>query len=1001
MNERVLTYLLQIYALLSSLDKDTPIQVKSNVIELYLNKLHFTNSLIQKYIEIFKIFHEPYISIPNNNLNEQGIPYSELKTLCESVSSKLSKKHRFLILINLIQFLEFVPDFSNNKILEKGINAIAGIFRVNETELANFQAFITGNLHNLQKKENLLIIDGKNSSFISGIKHFKKEGLKGQLFVLNVEWYETFLIRYIGPEEVLINNTKLPNNQIELVEVGSSIHATNTSPIFYNDLSNQFKEYAITRQVKLEAKEIEYTFHNSDQGIKPLCLTAQSGDLIAVIGGSGTGKTTLMNILNGKLTPQKGVVKINDNNIQTEVAKITGLMGYVPQDDLLFEELTVYQNLLFTAQLSLGNISSIEIDLVVDSVLEELKLLDIKNLKVGNPLNKLISGGQRKRINIALELLREPSILFVDEPTSGLSSKDSENIIQILRNHAQKGNLVIINIHQPSGFLFRLFTKILVLDKGGYLAYFGNPIESLSYFRTKIGTAGQGLTGNQLLEHLHPGQILEYLEEKIVDEYGEYTNQRKISPKEWYLYFKEEYASQFSHDKTELQTKVLPENLFSPPGNLMQFMIFFKRNYLSKLRDRQYLFINTLIAPALALILSMFSKQYTNSIYIFNKNSNIPAFLFMSVLVAIFLGLMVNAEEIVHDRKTIMRESFLNLSRLSYVHAKILLAFIIAAFQMAIYVIISNLVLEIKGMWLPFWLVLFSTTCCASIIALNLSAGIKSLVTIYISIPLILIPQILLSGTIISYNKLHPTLKSDKNVPIIADLMLSRWAYEALMVYQFKNNDYNKEIFEHNAKISDISFDINYRIPELINTCYLLSDSLNTEPSRPGRLSYQGLRNEIYKLAKRHNINPKLFKLDTKNYPHIINLLYKTQSILSGMLDQEILERDRELNGLIQEKGEEGMIMFKKLHVNEELEETLLGYKNIDVFKIQRDKIIRLYQPAYFRAESKIGRAHYFSPYKYLGNIEFETINFNLLITWAISFGLYFLLYKYTIRNIN
>ncbi len=159
--------------------------------------------------------------------------------------------------------------------------------------------------------------------------------------------------------------------------------------------------------------------------IDHLLVVNDTGKLVGIIGGSGVGKSTLLNVLNGNLKPQKGKVLINGYNLnyEKEKSELQGVIGYVPQEDLLIEDLTVYQNLFFNAKLCLNQFGKDEIEETVNKILEDLDLQDIKDLKVGNPLKKVISGGQRKRLNIGLELIREPSILFVDEPTSGLSSK--------------------------------------------------------------------------------------------------------------------------------------------------------------------------------------------------------------------------------------------------------------------------------------------------------------------------------------------------------------------------------------------------------------------------------------------------------------------------------------------------------------------------------------------------------------------------------------------------
>lgn len=150
------------------------------------------------------------------------------------------------------------------------------------------------------------------------------------------------------------------------------------------------------------------------------------------------------------------------------------------------EDLTVFENLYYNAKLCFDGLSDYKLNKMVVSTLKDLGLHEIKNLKVGSPLNKKISGGQRKRLNIALELIREPSVLFVDEPTSGLSSRDSENIMDLLKELALKGKLVVTVIHQPSSDIYKMFDKLFILDTGGYPVFYGNPIDAIGYFKSQI-----------------------------------------------------------------------------------------------------------------------------------------------------------------------------------------------------------------------------------------------------------------------------------------------------------------------------------------------------------------------------------------------------------------------------------------------------------------------------------------------------------------------------------
>ena len=148
------------------------------------------------------------------------------------------------------------------------------------------------------------------------------------------------------------------------------------------------------------------------------------------------------------------------------------------------------RTLYYNGKLCLSDLTEEELHDRIIELLKNLDLMSTKDLKVGNVLEKTISGGQRKRLNIGLELLREPSVLFVDEPTSGLSSRDSENIMDLLKELTLKGRIIFVVIHQPSSDIYKMFDKMFILDVGGYCVYYGNPVEALLYFKRKSKSSG-------------------------------------------------------------------------------------------------------------------------------------------------------------------------------------------------------------------------------------------------------------------------------------------------------------------------------------------------------------------------------------------------------------------------------------------------------------------------------------------------------------------------------
>ncbi|MBP1667619.1 MAG: hypothetical protein H6Q23_2479, partial [Bacteroidetes bacterium] len=546
----------------------------------------------------------------------------------------------------------------------------------------------------------------------------------------------------------------------------------------------------------------------------------ESGNLIGLMGGSGVGKTTMLNILHGKTKPTTGNIFINGYDLNSDSEKLTGLIGFVPQDDMLIEELTVYENLYFNARLCFGDYNEEQLNQTVDKVLLDLDLFEIRELQVGDVMNKKVSGGQRKRLNIGLELMREPGVLFVDEPTSGLSSFDSEKVMSLLKNQALTGKLVFTIIHQPSSDILKMFDRLWILDKGGYMIYDGDHI----------------------------------VEVKVIDNAGYAGKERQVSPKEWY----EKYIKKMMPVFGDLSPKTsLPLSNFRVPKKSSQLKTFIKRNITRKLADRQYMTINLLEVPILAFILAFISKYSEGGVYLFGLNKNYPVFLFMAIIVALFVGLTVSAEEIFRDRKILEREKFLNISRSSYLLSKVSFLFVMSAIQSLSFVLVANTLLEVKGMLFQQWLILFSTACFGNMLGLNISAGMRTAVSIYILIPLLLVPMLLLGGAMIKFDDLHNSISRKIYVPVIGDAMVTRWSYEALMVEEFKNNKFEKPFFELDMEFSQTGWYSSFLLPTLkVKVDYCKAAGKNPDREEISRKNFRKLNYHFKELSDETGLVP-------------------------------------------------------------------------------------------------------------------------------------------------
>ncbi|TFH20983.1 MAG: ATP-binding cassette domain-containing protein, partial [Bacteroidia bacterium] len=621
-------------------------------------------------------------------------------------------------------------------------------------------------------------------------------------------------------------------------------------------------------------------------------------------------------------------------------------------------------------------------------------------LKVGSVMNKTISGGQRKRLNIALELIREPAILFLDEPTSGLSSRDSENVMDLLRELTLKGKLVFVVIHQPSSELYKMFDRVVILDQGGHMVYYGNPVEAAIHFKEVDHQVNASVGECPVCGNVNPEQIFNIIEARQLDEFGNYTEQRKISPHTW-----EEIYQQKKLIPTESTPASPPPSHLDIPGWFSQLFNYLKRDLKSKLNNSQYLLMTLLVSPVLAFILAFIVRYIADPVskqYIFRENENIPIYIFMALIVALFLGLILSAEEIFKDRKILKREKFLHLSRSSYLLAKIGTLVSISAIQTLAFVLVANAILEIRDMTLAYWLALFSTAVCANMIGLVISSAFNSAVTIYIVIPLVMIPMMVLSGAMFSFEKLNRKITSIDRVPLVAEIMPTKWSYEALMVRQFKDNTFEKNFYDYEKRISYNNFKSSYLLPELeerLNDCkneFRETGSLNlTLPA------WEVLTNEL--LHWQGAVEDQHFQEAELDPAAISQATLLKATRLLKLLKQHFInnfsmasrEKERYLGKLMQDRRDLYFTWLNAYHNESVADQVKKIYEKNQIIEYQG----RLYQridPIFLDPAPKgpIGiRSHFFAPRKYFLGKYYDTYRFNIGFIWFLTLVLYITLY--------
>ena len=944
MNETILNGLLNLFAVFASAVRIEE-QQASRAVHFYLSS-HFGVRSHKEYIELYSELRSMYDD-PLFPVDKEGV----VRNICEQMKVKLMAEEQLLLLVRFVEFA-----YSNSEEFENHLplfHIVAEIFAIPQEEFDDILAFITG-----KPSASLLTISGEETTTEN---HITRKGMDGFIRVLFIRRFDKQIFTYYGTGVVFMNDIPLSPGIFYAWQHSSVLKGPLFLPVYYSDLLTVYNKNERKETIYLNGRDLNFTFKNSSNGLHNFSFNLESGQLVAIMGGSGVGKSTLLGIMNGNILPDEGSITVNGYPLDAPEAR--QLIGFVPQDDLLIEELTVYQNLWFTARLCFARLSDTEIKERVDDVLKELDLEGIKDLEVGSPIRKTISGGQRKRLNIALELIREPAILYLDEPTSGLSSSDSEKVIMLLKEQTHRGKLVVVNIHQPSSEIYKLFDRLWLLDRGGYPIYDGNPIEAIIYFKQAAKYTDPDISVCSTCGNVNPELILNIIDSKKIDDSGNQTNIRKFTPEEWH----EKYVSS-RPSYGAVEEKELPDSKQKKPTWFKQFCIFLERNVRTKLVNKQYLAIMLLEAPLLALIVALLTRYVDGDEYTLLANKNFVSYIFMSVIVVTFMGLSISAEEIIKDRPVLKREHFLRLSRSSYLTSKMVYLLGVSGLQSLLFILVGNTIMgvgwEMFGVW---WSILWATSFLANLTGLILSQSMNSVVAIYITIPLLLIPQILLCGLVIKFDDLNTRASKENKVPLIGEMIPSRWAFEALMVEQFADNTYNQAYFPIEREKYLAQYYENIHSKEVRR----LAEQLEGKDDPDKRLTVE---NELAVLGRAARIAPRAKGETYLSYlDKVDKALHERAHNFTAYLDQ-VQEED------IRDKGAEWITDQKKKHHNSAIEDLVMGAGGRSFYKEYGHRIYPAIGQIYVMPDNPYGRAPFYAYEKNLGGILISTYNFNLLI---------------------
>ena len=504
--------------------------------------------------------------------------------------------------------------------------------------------------------------------------------------------------------------------------------------------------------------------------LQDVTMVVKPGELIGIMGPSGAGKSSLLSALVGCQSPTEGRVTVSGADLYSHYDEFRGQIGYVPQDDIMHADLTVGQALWYAARLRLPvDFSREEIDQRIERVVEQLGLKGTERTRIGSAARRGISGGQRKRVNIAMELLTDPPMLVLDEPTSGLSSTDAAAIVELLRDLARAGRTIVLTIHQPSIDVMKMLNGVAVIARDessngvGRLVWYGPAYPDAAEFFEPSHDRSVRPEAEAILRGLARRRVSDWVE----------AYRRSPAHVSWGI---ARLPAAGSAQKPE------PRHRNTAREAVAQWWYLMQRDLAIKRADGWSTAIVLAQAPVIALLIALvFGAKATKPLTAASwsaVSAGVAMTCFLLALAAVWLGCSSAIREIVGERPIYRRERMAGLGVWPYLASKLIVLGLICGLQCSILLLVVRAGCGLGGSPGFAYAVLCAAAMSGVGLGLCISAVVRTAEAAASLLPLVILPMVILGGSLLPLAELPPVAVA------IADTMPSRWAFEAMVVHE-------------------------------------------------------------------------------------------------------------------------------------------------------------------------------------------------------------------------
>ncbi|HIP32441.1 MAG TPA: ATP-binding cassette domain-containing protein, partial [Crocinitomicaceae bacterium] len=377
MSERILQALMHLFAIIAKIDEvsedteEEKIQSTKGqkIVEEFL-KTELSSEYIDKYLNVFSnylVSTRGRIVSKKKDRKRNALHSVKILRICTQINKELSQRQKVIVLVRIMEFI-----LLDDEVTEREINfaeTVAEAFHISTEEYERVKFFIEFEGKQVDDRNHALYLYGKSMSNLLFSKSEIVQGLDSPILIIYIESVRSIFFRYLGKEELYVNGRMVSTSKAHLFNTGSTVRTNKSSQIYYSDIITRFTASKEDLQLTFKVENVVHSFESGKNAIHKINICTNAGNLVGLMGESGSGKTTLLNIMNGKVTPKYGSIKINGIDLHEDKELLEGVIGNVSQDDLLIEELTVFENLFFSAKLSMSQFSKVQLIRKVNKLL--------------------------------------------------------------------------------------------------------------------------------------------------------------------------------------------------------------------------------------------------------------------------------------------------------------------------------------------------------------------------------------------------------------------------------------------------------------------------------------------------------------------------------------------------------------------------------------------------------------------------------------------------------